>query len=138
MKKLLLVIGIILLAVGVISLLLAAWHWYSYYHVMDGSADRVQQSGAAADLILLIRHRLDLFQRDPVIKDPAAVGKQDCGDQNRSFPLLLLFQHGVEAADGIALKTCHGAAAIQDEYEFCQIAVHNRIPLSFTLALSYR
>ena len=38
MKKLLLVIGIILLAVGVISLLLAAWHWYSYYHVMDGSA----------------------------------------------------------------------------------------------------
>ena len=38
MKKLLLVIGIILLAVGVISLLLAVWHWYSYYHVMDGSA----------------------------------------------------------------------------------------------------
>ena len=46
MKKLLLAVGIILIAACVISLLFAALQLFGYYHVMDGSAalyHRLQQ-----------------------------------------------------------------------------------------------
>ena len=41
--------------------------------------------------------------------------KEDRGYKGLSRLLFLLFQHGVETADGVALQPLHGAAAIQDE-----------------------
>ena len=38
MKKLLLIIGIIVLAACVLALVFALWNWYAFHHVLDGSA----------------------------------------------------------------------------------------------------
>ena len=45
---------------------------------------------------------------------------------NDAFPvhLPLLLQHGVVAANGAFFYTGHGAAPVQDEYQFCQILFH--------------
>ena len=42
---------------------------------------------------------------------------------------LLFVDHGVETADGIILQTSHRAAAVQDEYELCQILLHKIPPI---------
>ena len=39
MRKLLLIIGVVSMAACVLSLLFAAFNWFSYYHVLDGSAN---------------------------------------------------------------------------------------------------
>ena len=39
MKKILLVVGILLIVAGVLSLAYAAINWFGYYHVLDGSHD---------------------------------------------------------------------------------------------------
>jgi len=39
MKKLLLIVGVICLIACVLSLLFAAFSWFGYYHVLDGSAE---------------------------------------------------------------------------------------------------
>ena len=71
MKKLLLALGIILIAACVISLLFAALQLFGYYHVMDGSAalyHRLQQRAivffvtgivlaALAAVCLIVRRR---------------------------------------------------------------------------------
>ena len=38
MKKLLLIVGIIVLAACVLALAAAVWNWFAYHHVLDGSA----------------------------------------------------------------------------------------------------
>ena len=35
--------------------------------------------------------------------------------------LFLLFDHSVEASDRVAFQACHGAASVQDEYQFRKI-----------------
>ena len=40
----------------------------------------------------------------------------------------LLFNSGVKTADGVCLKTCHRAAPVEDEYEFCYIVLHKKKP----------
>jgi len=39
MKKLLLILGIVIIAAGVIALLFSALQLYGYYHLLDGDAD---------------------------------------------------------------------------------------------------
>ena len=39
MKKLLLIIGIVIIIAGVIALLFSALQQYGYYHLLDGDAD---------------------------------------------------------------------------------------------------
>ena len=39
MKKLLLVIGIVIIIAGVVALLFSALQGYGYYHLLDGDAD---------------------------------------------------------------------------------------------------
>ncbi|MBR6800973.1 MAG: hypothetical protein IKM61_04405 [Eubacteriaceae bacterium] len=51
MKKLLLIVGIISLILCALSLLLSAFFWHGYYHVLDGSAD----------LYIGLRHRMIIF-----------------------------------------------------------------------------
>ena len=70
-------------------------------------------------------------QRQTVMDDRAVVGEKHRGDQRLPRFPLLLFDHGVEAADGVRLQPRHGAAAIQDENQFC----HNENPPSFDCAL---
>ena len=84
--------------------------------VMHGTADGVNQGGTAAYVIVPVRHFRDFLQGDPVVKHLAPVIKEDSGYERVSGLLLLLFDHGVEAADGIRLQSAHGAAPIQDEH----------------------
>ena len=42
--------------------------------------------------------------------------------------LLLLCEHGVEAADGVPLQPLHGTATVQDENKFRQILLHKTSP----------
>ena len=51
--------------------------------------------------------------------DHALVVEKHGGDHSLTLFLLLLFDHGVEAADGVALQSAHGAAAIQNKNQFC-------------------
>ena len=39
MKKLLLILGILIIIIGVIALLFSALQGYGYYHLLDGDAD---------------------------------------------------------------------------------------------------
>ena len=46
MKKALLIVGIVIIVACVISLLIAAWNLFAFYHVLDGSPalyDRLHQ-----------------------------------------------------------------------------------------------
>ena len=93
--------------------------------VADGPAHRVQQSRAAADAVFLFGDGTDLAQLHPVVQHLDPVVKEDGGDQGLAGLLFLLFQHGVETADGVLLQSLHGTAAVQDEYQLRQIRFHN-------------
>ena len=96
--------------------------------MVDGPADGIQQGGAAPDIVLFFRNRPDLAYLYPVVKYLGLIVKEDGGNEGLSRLLLLLFDHGVEAADGVALQPLHGAAAVQNEHQFRQILFHKKSP----------
>ena len=108
--------------------------------VVDGPADGVQQGGAAPDRVLLFRDGPDIAHLHPVVKHLAPVIEEDSGNEGLAGLLLLLFDHGVEAADGVALQSLHGAAAVQNEHQFRQILLHKKSPYAvlFDLQAQYR
>ena len=92
--------------------------------VLDRSAERVDQGGAAGWDIVLLCHFPDLLQRDAVIEDVAALIEEHRGYEAVPFLLALLFDHGIESADRILLQAVHRPAAVQDKYQFCKFFVH--------------
>lgn len=54
----------------------------------------------------------------------AGIVEKNSGDESIALGFLLLFNHGIEASDGVCLKATHGAAAIQNEYNLGQILSH--------------
>lgn len=50
---------------------------------------------------------------------------------------LLLFNHRIEASDGIALESRHRSASVQNKYEFSNVVFHNRKPPFVLLCLHY-
>ena len=93
-------------------------------NVLHGSAHGVEKRRAAGNLIVLSGKRGDLENVHPVMKDDALLIEKNGGKKNRSPGLLLLFQHGVESADGVGLQPEHGAAAVENEDKFGH-AVHS-------------
>ena len=108
--------------------------------MVDGSADGIQQGGAAPDIVLLFRDGPDLLQGYPVVEHLGTVIEEDGRDKGLARLLLLLFDHGVEAANGVALQPLHRAAAVQDEHQFRQILLHEKSPYTvlFGLQAQYR
>ena len=51
--------------------------------------------------------------------------EEDRGNVCLALFCLLLFGHGIKAANGVLLQTSHGTTAIQDEYQLCQILLHS-------------
>ena len=96
--------------------------------VVDGPTDCVQKGGTAPDIVLLIGDGPNIAQLHPVVEHLGLIVEEDSGDECLAGLLLLLFDHGVEAADGVPLQSLHGAAAVQDEHQFRQIFLHNRSP----------
>ena len=92
--------------------------------VVDRASNRIQQGGAAAHAILAIRHGLDVSDIDAVMDHFADIVKEDGGDQRFAGSFLLLFNHGVEAADCVGLKSTHGTAAVKDKDDLSQILIH--------------
>ena len=85
-------------------------------NMVDGSADGIQQGGAASDIVLLFCDGLHLAHLHPVVEHLGLIIEEDGGNKGLARLLLLLFDHGVEAADGVALQPLHGATAVQDEH----------------------
>ena len=98
-------------------------------NVVNGSAQSIQQSGTSPDVVLLAGDGPDLLHLHPVVEHFGAVVKEDGGDKRLTRLLLLLFQHGIEAADGVPLQPLHGAAAVQNKYQLGQILVHKNPPI---------
>ena len=65
-----------------------------------------------------------------VVDDRAVVGEKHRGDHRFARLLLLLCEHGVEAADGVRFQSRHRAAAIQNKNQFR----HKKSPPSFDYA----
>ena len=72
--------------------------------VVDCASNRIQQGGAAAHTILPISHGLDVSDINAVMDHFAYIVKEDGGDQRFAGSFLLLFNHGVEAADCVGLE----------------------------------
>lgn len=81
--------------------------------VVDGAAHRVVERCTAAHGILCLRQFGDIAQADAVVDHFAAVVKEHGGHEGLPLRAALLLQHGIEAADGIALQAVHGAAAVK-------------------------
>ena len=94
-------------------------------NMMNRAANRIQQGSAAADKIIPVRHRRNLLNRHAVVDHIAHVIKENGRNQRFTRLFLLLFNHGVKAADGIPLQPAHRAAAIQDKHNFRQILLHH-------------
>lgn len=71
-----------------------------------------------------IRHGLDVSDIDAVMDHFADIVKEDSGDQRFAGSFLLLFNHGVEAADCVGLEPTHGTAAVKDKDDLSQILIH--------------
>ena len=93
-------------------------------NVMDRSADSIQKRGAAANGIVLVGHRLDLLNRYTVMNNLAHVINEDGRDECLTILFFLLFNHGVEASDGVCFQPAHRAAAIKDKYNLRQVLSH--------------
>ena len=92
--------------------------------MVDRAAERINECGTAAHLILRCRHRLNFPDIHTVMDDPAVAGKENCGDQRFALGFPLLLNHAVETADRILLQSEHGTALIKNKDHFCQIFSH--------------
>ena len=80
------------------------------------AADGIEQSRVAANEILFFADGADRFDVNAVVQHRIMVVEQHGGNAALTGLVLLLFYHGVEAADGVALKPAHRATAIKDKY----------------------
>ena len=94
--------------------------------VVDRAADGVEKRGAAADGVVLAGHGPYRLNVHTVVQNDALVVEQDGGHISPARLPLLLFQKGIEAADGVVLKAGHGAAAVKDKYEFGNVVFHGK------------
>lgn len=92
--------------------------------VVDCASNRIQQGGAVAHTILPISHGLDVSDINAVMDHFAYIVKEDGGDQRFAGSFLLLFNHGVEAADCVGLEPTHGTAAVKDKDDLSQILIN--------------
>ena len=95
--------------------------------VMNSAAHRIQQGSTATGEVLLLSHTGNLVQWQAVMDDHTLVVEEYGGHHGLALFFLLLFNHGVEAADGVALQPAHGSAPVQDKNQFC----HNENPPLF-------
>ena len=94
--------------------------------MVNRPADGVDEGGAAPDGVIPVRHFRHLRELHPVVEHLGHIVKEDRGDVCLAGLLFLLFDHGVEAADGVLFQSAHGAAAVKDEDQFRQILFHDK------------
>ena len=87
--------------------------------VVNCIAECVKESRRAARAVIIFGHRTDITERNAVVKNNTFVVEKDGRYENGTVRFFLLFDHGIEAADGIRFKSCHGAGAVKDKNEFC-------------------
>ena len=99
----------------------------------NGVPQGVQQRRVAPNEVLGPGHGLHLVQLHPVVDHLAVVVEEHRGDQRPALLLPLPLDHPVEPPYGVRLQPRHGAAAIQNKYQFRQIFVHIiRLPRYFS------
>ena len=79
-------------------------------------------------MILLCRDRTNGPDVGSIVQQLIAVIKQHRCNPALAVQRLLLFKHGIEPADRVPLQPGHGAAFVQDEYQFRQILFHRVSP----------
>ena len=92
--------------------------------MLHGVAHGIEQGRTAGNLIVLFCKLGDAGDIATIVDDRAFIVEKHRGDEHGRTALLLFFEHGVEAAYGIGFEPEHGAAAVEDEDEFCE-SVHN-------------
>ena len=102
--------------------------------VVDGSADGVDESGAASYGVVILGHFRDVRKSYSVVKHLAFVIEKHGGNVTLAILLLLLFNECVEAADGVTFKTCHGAASVKNEYKLCDAVWYDDLGCGNTAA----
>ena len=103
--------------------------------MVDRKSDRIQQSCAAAHIVLFLRHALHPADRCPVVEDLPSVVKKDSRDICFSFFLFLFLHHAVEAADRVGLQPMHGTASVQNKYKLSQSFFHLTASCFFRICL---
>ena len=108
--------------------------------MLDGTSDDIQQAGAAPNIVLFFDDRSNLTYLHTVMGHLALVVKEDGRGESLAGLFLLLFDHSVEATDGISLQPLHGATAVQDENKLRQILLYEKSPYAvlFGLRAQYR
>jgi ethanolamine utilization microcompartment shell protein EutL len=86
---------------------------------VDGHADGVEQSRGTADRVFFFCDGADCADVDSVVEQLIVVIEKHRCDEAFARDGLLLFQHRVVAADGIALQSSHRPALIEYENQFC-------------------
>ena len=92
--------------------------------VFDRAADRIQQSRAPAHIILSFSHRLYAPDILSVIDHLGLVVEEDRRHIDFALFFFLLFDHAVESADRISLKSGHRSASVEYHDEFCKTFSH--------------
>ena len=89
-------------------------------------------------IVLLAGDGLDLGFLYPVMEHLTLVIKEERGNECLAGFLFLLFNHGVEAADGAPIQPLYGAATVQNEHQLRQALIHNsKTTVSVTAAKSF-
>jgi hypothetical protein len=99
------------------------------FDLLDGHADGIQEGSGTADEVILFGKGLNCLQVDAVVEHFVHVVKEDGGHHRLPREGLLLFEHGIETADGVFFQPCHGAAPVQDKNQFSKVLFHGVILL---------
>ena len=92
--------------------------------MLNGAAHSVQQSSHTAYIIILAGHWCDFLNISTIMKCLHFAIKQDSSYHCLTGLLFLLFNHRIEAANGIRLQARHGTATIQNKNQFSCILFH--------------
>ncbi|MBR3880046.1 MAG: hypothetical protein IKJ34_00380 [Mailhella sp.] len=86
--------------------------------MLHRAADGIEQGSTACRFVILRGERRNGADVTAIMDDLAFLIEHHSGDKDGKAFRLLLFEQGIEAADGVRFEAIHGAAAVEDEYEF--------------------
>ena len=100
---------------GLIRHILAPSIFMDVADVMNRTADCIQESRTAPDIVFFVCHGRDVLQRQSIVDDLAFIVKQHSGDHSIAGFFSLLFNQRIKTADSVLLQPSHRAAPVKDK-----------------------
>ena len=104
-------------------------------NVMDGPTDSIKECGATAGVIFPVGERSDTCEGNAIMEHFHFGIKEDGRNKRLTRFFLLLFDGAIEAPDGIFFEPAHGAATVEDEYDFSESFFHDCLRAAISAAL---